>query len=204
MITTKLAQRGPRSTGDTPRTPGNGRHRRAGLPKYFRTLAAGATIAAAVTTALPGSAAADPSLPFEQGIPGQAFQIPSVITGGCAAGLSPFGFTLSNADFLDVAEFSVPGKSTFKFDVVAPGSNPAQVEGDVTFGWFNLTTFRSGIASGPFVAFDFHSTARASADTGSGQIVAFAQPRGTATPRFTPGPAAPCGFTPSIGVVSVR
>jgi len=74
----------------------------------------------------------------------------------------------------------------------------------VTFGWFNLTTFQSGTVSGPFTTVGLFSSAYADAQTGTGQIVAFAQPRGTATPKYTPGPATPCAFTPSIGVVSAR
>ena len=162
MITMKLAKRAPRSTGDTPRMPGNGRHRRAGLPKYLRTLAAGATVAAAVTMALPASAAANPGTPFFPGIPGQAFQIPSVVTGACAGGLGILPFTLNSADFLSLGEPARPGQSKFKFDLVdGPGSYAQRVAGDVTFGWFNLTTFQSGIVSGPFAAFDVYSSASA-------------------------------------------
>lgn len=176
------------------------------MPKFLRTLAAGATVAAAVTMALPGSAAANPDLPFEPGMPGQAFQIPSVVTGDCAGGLEILPFTLNAADFLSFSEPAAPGKSKFKFDLVdGPGKYAQRVEGDVSFGWFNLTTFQSGIVSGPFAEFDNHSTASAFADTGSGLIVAFAQPSATATPKNTPAPIhTPCGFTPSIGVVSAR
>ncbi len=204
MITMKLAKRAPRSTGDTPPTPDNGRHRRAKLPKYFRMLAAGATVAAAVTMALPASAAAaaNPGPPFDPGKTVQPLQIPSVVTGNCAGGLGILPFTLPPAEFQSFGQ-PFPGQSKFRFVLVdGPGSYGQRVDGDVTFGWFNLTTFQSGIVSGPFTTVDSSSTASAFADTGSGLIVAFAQPRGTATPRYIPGPTTPCGFTPSIGVVS--